>query len=149
MRAHLAVHCEPATSWGPEQAAKYVICLWTSNVIYSNPCSKHPCRGILTYQWYTQRYFTVNSLYSSNICEILLYNWQLVVLFISLYALFVLTARGKNYREKRLFFNSPSSLVCHLKLGIKLARLSKLQINAIRVIAWSQLNAHTEPLLGH
>ena len=71
--------------------------------------SMHQHCGILTYQWYTPKDLIVkflqypHTLYSSNICEILLYSRQLVVLLISLYTLFgLLTARGKYNCEKGL-----------------------------------------------
>ena len=48
MWAPLAARREPAG--GPEQATKWAICFWSYNVIYSNPRSTHPHRGILIYQ---------------------------------------------------------------------------------------------------
>ena len=83
MRTPVATRPEPA--WGPEQAAKFSLCFWTWNVIYPNPRSIHPHRGILTYQWYTTKDFIESNLlrypltsYSSNICEIMLYRRQLL-----------------------------------------------------------------------
>ena len=53
----------------------------------SNPCPIHPHCGILTYQWYTLKDFIDSNLLwyphvlcSNSICDILLYNRQLVVL---------------------------------------------------------------------
>ena len=58
---------------------------------YQHACAQpHQICYDLNLLWYS------HTLYSSNICEILLYNGQLVVLLISWYTLFgLLTARGK------------------------------------------------------
>ena len=57
------------------------------NPISFNPCSIYPHCGILTYQWHSPMNFVgwnllwyPHVLYSSNICETLLYNRQLVVI---------------------------------------------------------------------
>ena len=47
MRAPLEARGEPAGN--QNKTTKGVICFWTKNVTYSNPCPTHPHRGILTY----------------------------------------------------------------------------------------------------